>query len=111
MRRMKYKIAEYLTQEQIDTILSRTYDHKTEDGFPVCADGLCPLGVVTFETLKELYHTDEGLSLNRPGSGLVATALTGRDHNLRPDITAAAYVFIDDWDSGRITNLAEALGR
>ena len=116
-----YRIAEYLTSEQKRRAINSVYDqsatsqHNGLNPCPIDKDGYCPLGRAT---LHPSY---------RPASNEVAQIILpppwGKHYSNKYDdrlvnhwradadpIRLAAKEFIDDWDGGKITDLAAALG-
>lgn len=105
---MTYAIAQYLTDEQKAAALAVTYRPLTKgkgrNPLPRSKDGCCPLGVALRAT-DPMFH-------GVPTAGNVACQLTGIEYAEwvgYPEYVAAQR-FIDDWDAGMISDLAEALG-
>lgn len=105
-----YKIARYLTLEQRRAAASREYrpmrwsDTGVEISSvypnPVCADGMCPLGVALEPKMLAIDR--------RPDADAVATLIAAPYDYL--DIYKAADKFIADWDTGKIKDIAKAMG-
>jgi hypothetical protein len=97
-----YEIARYLSDEAKRAAVARTYAPRPFTG-PRCADGFCPLGVA----LKAMEKcNDIGEFAPAPDVTEIASLLDSP----RDACWDAACRFIVDWDGGRITDLAAALG-
>jgi hypothetical protein len=99
-----YEIAKYLSDEAKCAALARSYAPASPDDRlcrPRCADGMCPLGVALRAMGK---HNAYSYCPVAPDETEVAELL--EDDGAREP----ARLFIDDWDEGRITDLAAALG-
>lgn len=103
----KYGIADYLTTEEKQRILDRTYDNLSPCSYSLIrsrrdSHGYCPLGVVLGDPV-----------LRAPSSYIVMKWLVnnGRTQGVpTEDVAVAAFEFTYDWDRGVILNLREALG-
>jgi hypothetical protein len=97
-----YEIARYLSDEAKRAAVARSYaptrERRPLDPYvsPRCASGMCPMGVAMLTFAVRLAPT--------PSAHHLAAALG--------DLSAwgAAETFMNDWDQGRITDLAAALG-
>jgi hypothetical protein len=97
-----YEIAKYLPGEAKRAAVARTYTatrvaHPLDPYVcPRCASGMCPGGVIVLAVAGRIMPT--------PSAHTLAEVLG--------DLSAwgAAERFMDDWDKGRITDLAAALG-
>jgi hypothetical protein len=97
-----YEIARYLSDEAKRAAVARSYTATRErhplDPYvsPRCASGMCPMGAAMLIIAGYVSPT--------PSAHQLAAALD--------DMAArgAAERFMDDWDKGRITDLAAALG-
>lgn len=104
-----YKIAEYLTHEAKHAAVTTVYDQAFPYNgrlYPVDAAGQCPMGVA----LRAMgLHCPDG----RPEEYEIAKRLLSQDDppSVDPDgLAGAAQTFVNDWDYGRINDLAAALG-
>ena len=107
---MAYLIADYIPMERRRAAARATYlPLNTTAGSrpcPTTADGCCPLGVA--------METRSGI----PWGSLVAEAILGErpfsfdggNRDVWDTVVDAAWEFIEDWDAGRITDLATAFG-
>jgi hypothetical protein len=101
-----YEIARYLSDEAKRAAVARSYEPTpTPLGYTAlrCAEGGCPLGVA----LRAMGR-DDGLGWCPPAPDEdEVAAVLGPDN---PPLADLARAFIEAWDSGRITDLAAALG-
>jgi hypothetical protein len=99
-----YEIARYLSDEAKRVAVARDYAPISPDDTqprPRCRESKCPLGVALLAMGKD---TDYGYCPPAPDEAEVAEMLDD------DTVWEPARLFIDDWDLGRITDLAAALG-
>src|SRR4029077_11665481 len=95
-----YRCWETIPLEIRNQVASRKYEARdfSNAPYPVCKDGRCPFGVAILLMFPDTLPN----SFKNPMTAVIADML-----NLdRQDVI----LFTRDWDYGRITNLAEALG-
>lgn len=97
-----YAIAQYLSVKQIDRAVQESYSETCPH--PRTVDGFCPLGVAVHDSWRIWRSV-----IKAPGPSDVAKIITKRPYEFAA-IEDAAAVFINDWDDGKITDLASALG-
>jgi hypothetical protein len=97
-----YEIAKFLTDEAKRAAVARSYtpirNRSRLDPYvcPRCASGMCPIGVALLEMTGTLSPT--------PGPHFAAYLLG------EPGVWYAVDRFMEDWDMGRIADLAAAWG-
>lgn len=115
---MKYAIADYLPVEARQTAAKAAYSTRTKSNGHITAEGFCPLGVATYAA----FPLDANDRMSRAPEAAEIALFLASEHphyyelsdqeydTYRDAIESTASVFISDWDAGRITDLAEALG-
>lgn len=117
-----YEIAKYLSNEDKQRILDHRFIRRGEetgerdpDGLPLVYHGLVP--VSADDQYCPLAYID-GIDSqpSAPGASTVASILFHRsdyypyDESFLDTLEDAATEFIEDWDAGKISDIAEALG-
>lgn len=106
---MTFAIAAYLTDEQKQRACAATYTPRTPDGRLLrTADDCCPLGVALYP--NESQAVPLGVNVYFRLQALGQLAGIGDTHEDIERIEHIAAAFYDDWDAGRILDLADALG-
>lgn len=98
----KYAVADYLPLEARKAACEATYRPRRRSRRRLTDIGRCPLGVA-------LHTMDPGCLSCVPNAHTVTQELI-RDGIDRDQLSKAADAFINGWDSGRITDLYDALG-
>lgn len=115
-----YKIAKYLTKEERTRAVQFSYSKDSECGYPRDSEGYCPMGrALQFRLPDDLRDSNDSLYLRTPAKYMIARLVIGPsvsnyDHtessHQYAEVYQAATEFTEDWDYGKIKNLAKALG-